>query len=80
MINHAARRLVGDDLPAIQNQPQWPGWRELDKSDVVHVSAKNDRSYVWRKAVIAAEPRAEIMIGSIEIANVERQLDVYDLT
>ena len=80
MINHAARRLLGDDLPAIQNQPQWPGWRGLDKSDVVHVSAKNDRSYVWRKAVIAAEPRAEITIGSIEIANVERQLDVYDLT
>lgn len=80
MINHTARQLLGDDLPAIQNQPQWPGWRAPGKSDIVHVSSRIDRNYVWRKAVIAAEPRAEITIGLEEIANVERQLDAYVLT
>jgi len=79
MLNHVARRLLGDDLPAIQNQPQWPGWRAPDKSDLVRASAKSDRSYVWRKTVIAAEPREEITIDLEEMANVERQLDFYSL-
>ena len=80
MINHTARQLLGDGLPAIYVAPQWPGWRPPERSDLVHVSRKNRREYVWREAVVAAEPRTEIAIGADEMANVERQLDVYGMT
>jgi glycosyltransferase domain-containing protein len=77
MLNHAARLSLGDPIPPIEAAPVWGGWREPSEGDVTHFSPVSHRRYVWRKAVIEAEPRAEIVIDSDEVARVERQLDAY---
>lgn len=75
MINHTVRLLLGEALPLVEPRPEWAGWREPSEDDAVHPSAMGNRRYVWRKSVIAAEPRDEISIGGDEMARVERQLD-----
>jgi glycosyltransferase domain-containing protein len=79
MINHTIRQMLGDAIPPIEIAPQWPGWHEPLDGDLVHRSEKDGRRYVWRRAVIEAEPREEITITSDEIARVEAQLQYYVL-
>jgi glycosyltransferase domain-containing protein len=45
--------------------------------DLVHSSSFEGRRYLWRRAVIEAEPRNEINISAAEINIAERQLDAY---
>ncbi len=39
-----------------------------------------DRRYIWRRTVLEAEPREEIIICAAEIARVEEQLEAYRLS
>jgi glycosyltransferase domain-containing protein len=75
-INHAVQLLLGDALPPIQLEVA-PGWREPGEGDVVHRSPAGNRRYIWRRQVLAAEPRDEIAIASDDMARVERQLEHY---
>jgi glycosyltransferase domain-containing protein len=79
MINHQVQLLLGEVLPPIRPAPQWPGWRTPEPGDVIHYSQRADRCYIWRRSVIEAEPRDEIIITSGEIATVEQQLEAYRL-
>jgi glycosyltransferase domain-containing protein len=76
MINYAAQLLLGDALPPIQPESA-PGWQEPAQGDVVHHSAAGDRRYIWRRQVLAAEPRDEIAIDGEDMVRVERQLEHY---
>jgi len=75
-INHAVELLLGDALPPIQPESA-PGWQEPAEGDVVHRSAADNRRYIWRRQVLDAEPRDEIVIGGENMARVERQLEHY---
>jgi hypothetical protein len=77
MINHQAQLLLGRPLPPIQLAPQWPGSRVPEAGDLVHVSSLDKHSFIWRKAVLQAEPRDDIVITAEEIATVEKQFDAY---
>ena len=77
IMNHQARVLLGETIAPIKIPPAWAGWREPDDNDAIHPCATRSRRYIWRNAVIAAEPRAEITIESDEMERVERQLDAY---
>ena len=76
-INHTARMLLGDALAPIVDDPAWEGWQEPAEGDVVGSSAGGGRRYIWRKAVVEAEPRDEITITRDEIARTEQELDAY---
>ena len=75
-INHAAQVLLGEPLPPLRGDPVWPGWRNIGKGDVVR-SGRDGRRYVWRRAVVEAEPKEEIIIGNDEMARVEQELEAY---
>jgi hypothetical protein len=45
----------------------------------VRRSSRLDRRYIWREAVLAAEPSDEIVITPDEIERVETELDGYVL-
>jgi glycosyltransferase domain-containing protein len=77
MCNHTARRLLGDDLPPISAPPDGPPWQPPGNGDNTRQS--EIRSYIWRKAVLEAEPRHEINITPAEMDRVERQLDAYSV-
>jgi len=79
-LNYAVQRALGAPYPPLPQCPSWPGWKEPSEGDIVHDSAVvAGRRYVWRKDVLEAEPRDEITITSDEIAQVERQIDSYEL-
>jgi glycosyltransferase domain-containing protein len=78
VFNHAAEILLGKSKPLIVGDPVWPGWRPLGEGDLVHGGPTN-RRYIWRRALLEAEPRSEIVISYLEMARVERQLDSYRL-
>lgn len=78
-INHTARVLLGDPIKPIK-PPRLIGHAEaVGPADLVHPAGRQGRRYVWRKEVLNAEPRSEIMIGGEEIARVEAALDQYVL-
>ena len=77
VINHAVQLLLGEPLPPIHSELPAPHWREPAEGDVVHRSPSDNRRYIWRRQVLAAEPRDEIAIGSEDTARVERQLEHY---
>jgi glycosyltransferase domain-containing protein len=77
VINHAVELLLGDAMPPIQSEPPAPGWHEPVQGDVIHRSATRDRRYIWRREVLDAEPRDEIVISGEDMARVERQLEHY---
>jgi glycosyltransferase domain-containing protein len=79
MINYQARLLLGDPLPPIDLEPQWPGWRAPGSSDLTRLSQLGNRHYIWRQSVLKAEPRDEIFITEEEIETVEKQFDTYRL-
>jgi glycosyltransferase domain-containing protein len=78
-INYRAQTLLGDLLPPIQGLPNGLERQEIADGDVIHLSERCKRRYIWRKNVIEAEPRNEITISAKEIAGVEQQLDAYRL-
>ena len=75
MCNHVARQLLGDDLPPISTATNRPTWQPPGSEDRVRQS--EIRRYVWRKAVLEAEPRDEINITVAEMDRVEQELDAY---
>ena len=77
VINHTARVLLGDPIKPIK-PPRLKGHGEpIDPADLVHPAGREGRRYVWRKEVLNAEPRSEIIISGEEIARVEAELDQY---
>jgi glycosyltransferase domain-containing protein len=77
VINHVTRMLLGDPLPAVEAPRDWPGPRPVGDGDLVHTARAGTRRYLWRRAVLQAEPRAEITITAAEIQAVERGLEVF---
>ena len=77
IINRAAEVLIDDstDLPTGQKLVHRKPTIEPD--DAVHLSAIPGHSYIWRNAVLNAEPKSEISISNEEIARVEAALDDY---
>jgi glycosyltransferase domain-containing protein len=80
MFNYQAQLLLGAPLPPIQLEPQWQGRRDIQPVDLINISRFADRRYIWRRGVLEAEPRTEIIISGDEIATVEAELDCYRLT
>jgi hypothetical protein len=78
VFNHAAEMLFGMQQPLLRGESMWPGWRVLGEVDPVH-RGPGARRYIWRWAVLQAEPREEIAIGNAEIETVERELSSYQL-
>lgn len=78
VFNHAAQLLLGMQQPLLRGEPVWPGWQTLGEGDLVH-RGPGYRRYIWRRAVLEAEPREEITIGHAEIARVEQEFDSYEL-
>ncbi|MBV8119698.1 MAG: TIGR00180 family glycosyltransferase, partial [Alphaproteobacteria bacterium] len=76
-INHTVEHLLGRIREPVRFPGPWAGWSEPRPEDLVRRSASLDRRYVWRKAVLEAEPKDEIMITLDEIARVEAELDSY---
>jgi glycosyltransferase domain-containing protein len=79
IVNHAVRRRLGDPIPPLHIERQWPGWREPAGGDLVRPGIRKGRRYVWRRAVLEATPREEISIDDEEISRVEAQFDSYRL-
>lgn len=77
VLNHATRQLLGDPLPPLAGSPDFLGFRPPQEGDLVHLCRGGRRRYVWRRAVLEAEPRAEITIAPDQIAAVEQALDVF---
>jgi glycosyltransferase domain-containing protein len=77
--NYTAQLLLGENLPPIRPDPEWPTRGQSLPDDIVHDSRVPGRRYIWRRRVTEAEPRDEIAIGPGEMAVVERQLDAYRL-
>lgn len=79
IINHTARVLLGDPIKPIKAAGSKGHGEAIDPADLVHPAGRAGRRYVWRKEVLNAEPRSEIMISGEEIARVEAALDQYVL-
>jgi len=77
VINHVTRMLLGDPLPALGAERDWPGPRPVADGDLVHPAGAGARRYLWRRDVLEAEPRAEITITAADIEAVERGLDIF---
>jgi hypothetical protein len=74
VLNHATRLLLGDAVAPLAGPDAPIPWREPAFHDMVKPGALR---YIWRDAVLRAEPRSEIHISTTEIDSVTRQLDVY---
>jgi glycosyltransferase domain-containing protein len=74
VLNHAARLLLGDAMPPLLGPDVPIPWREPARGDVVRRGAW---CYIWRTAVLGAEPREEISITHAEMDRVMTQLDDY---
>ena len=77
MINHTARVLLGDAIKPLKLEGSKWHDEAIGPADLVHPAGREGRRYVWRKEVLNAEPRSEIMISGEEIAHVEAVLDQY---
>jgi glycosyltransferase domain-containing protein len=78
-INHAVRYHLGRTAEPVRFPGPWAGWSEPRPADLVRRSARLDRRYVWREAVLQAQPKEEIVLSSNEIERVETELDGYVL-
>jgi len=79
MVNHQVQLLLGEPLPPIVLEKQWVGPKPQELGDVVNFSSVANRRYIWRRAVLEAEPRDEITISPEERRRAEEQLDRYRL-
>jgi glycosyltransferase domain-containing protein len=73
-LNHAARLLLGDQMPPISQPSNARRRKRLSEGDAVQ---EGIRRYVWRREVLRAEPRHEIQISAHEMSRVAEQLDIY---
>lgn len=78
-INYAVQYALGDVAQPVKFPGPWRGWLEPQTGDVIRVSQRPDRRYIWRREVVEAEPRDEISITAGEMTKVEAQLEFYDL-
>ena len=78
-INHAVWHHLGRIAEPVKFPGPWAGWSRPRRTDLVRPSARLDRRYIWREAVLKAEPKDEIEITLDDIARVETQLDGYVL-
>jgi glycosyltransferase domain-containing protein len=74
-LNHAAQRILDNDVAGLRTGAPRRGWNALGPADLVHPSPI--RRYIWRESLIAPELRHEITLTPEEMARVERQLDCY---
>jgi glycosyltransferase domain-containing protein len=79
LLNHTARLRLGDALPSLVPSLPAHDCGPIGAEDIVIRSPRHDRTYVWRHAVLAAEPREEIVISSEERDCALEALDDYDL-
>ena len=73
-LNHATRLLLGDRIRPLSPPNTTIRWRAPAWWDVVN---HGKRRYVWRRAVLRAQPRTEIRISTAERKRVVEQLDAY---
>ena len=78
-INYAVQYALGDVAAPVTFPGPWRGWSEVQPRDLIRVSQRQDRRYIWRSAVLEAEPRDEISISADEMTKVEAQLEFYHL-
>ena len=78
-INYAVQYALGDVASPVKFPGPWRGWLEPQTGDLIRVSRRPDRRYIWRREVVEAEPRDEISITAGEMTKVEAQLEFYDL-
>jgi glycosyltransferase domain-containing protein len=78
-VNHAVGHHLGRIAEPVSLPGPRTGWREPQPADLVHLSTRLDRRYIWREAVLKAEPKEEIVITPAEIERVEVELDGYML-
>jgi len=74
ILNHATRLLLGDAIPPLDAPGAPPPRRGPEEGDMVKQGALR---YIWRDAVLRAEPKDEIQISREEMERVMKQLDVY---
>jgi hypothetical protein len=79
MVNHQVQLLLGEPMLPIVLEKQWRGPKRAEAGDIVSFSAVTKRRYIWRRAVIEAEPRDEITISPNEMRRAEEQLGLYRL-
>jgi len=79
VVNHAVWYHLGRIREPVRFPGPWPGSSEPRPGDLVRRSSRLDRRYIWREAVLAAEPSDEIVITPDEIERVETELDGYVL-
>jgi glycosyltransferase domain-containing protein len=78
VVNYNVRWALGEMEQPFKFPPPWAGWKEPIEGDLIHPSSKiANRRYVWRRAVIEAEPKQEITISAEEMSRVATQLDQY---
>jgi glycosyltransferase domain-containing protein len=78
-INYAVQYALGDVATPVRFSGPWRGWSEVQPRDLIRASQRQNRRYIWRTAVLEAEPRDEITISADEMTKVESQLDFYDM-
>jgi glycosyltransferase domain-containing protein len=78
-VNHAVWHHLGRIAEPVSFPGPWAGWSEPQPADLVRRSARLDRHYIWREAVLQAEPKEEIVITLNEMERVEAELDGYVL-
>ena len=78
-INYTALYGLGEHTEPAKFAGPWRGWAEPQPDDLIRGSRRNDRRYIWRRAVLEAEPRYEISITADEMTKVEAELDFYEL-
>ena len=74
VLNHATRLLLGDAIEPLRSLETNLSWREPADGDLVEQSRLR---YIWRNAVLRAEPADEIQISRDEMARVMRELDTH---
>ena len=74
MLNHTARLLLGDSMAPLAGPEAHRPWRKPAWHDVVK---RRRLRYVWRDAVLRAEPAGEIHISRQEMEYVMTGLDLY---
>jgi hypothetical protein len=79
-INYAVQYALGDVAQPVKFRGPWRGWLEPQAGDLIRVSERPGRRYIWRRGVVEAEPRDEISITAGEMTKVEAQLESYDLS
>jgi hypothetical protein len=76
-VNHAVEHFLGRIPEPVRFPEPWAGSSEPQPADLVRWSDHLDRRYIWREAVLEAQPKEEIVITPDEIERVETQLDGY---